>query len=437
MIEALRGLGLDEARCTVARHRRLQGRRWSGRWSRSACAALPRPATRFSSSRKSTPSSRTRFPRSSITSLRTLRPRAHRKTRRAMPDPLLREVGELDPGPAAARDSQPVARPHRGRCAARPLRHASRNIADRHPHHQLRREGFAASAELLRRLPAQHLHRHPRRLDRRARALAATSWPPACRNGTRRAATQMGGEGAQWIGQAPFTGTPHIFQNLGDGTYFHSGLLAVRACHRREACNITYKILLNGADRHDRRTDRRRRNSSPATSPRPHVAHQLTAEGCKRVALVTDDVSTATIPRGLSGPSSRSTRARISTPCSANCATIRRRQRDHLRTGLCDRDAAACASAASCPIPNERLFIHPEVCEGCGDCGVQSNCIAVEPLETVLGRKRRINQTVCNKDFSCAKGLCPSFITSPGWPAFAPATARRRTQPILWPASRR
>jgi indolepyruvate ferredoxin oxidoreductase len=220
------------------------------------------------------------------------------------------------------------------------------------------------------------------------------------------AATHMGGEGAQWIGQAPFTDTPHMFQNLGDGTYFHSGLLAVRAAIAA-GVNITYKILLNGAiAMTGGQTVEGEDFAGNITGP--HVAAQLAAEGCGRIALVTDDpgrhnradypAQVTFHPRDELDAVQRALRevAGVSAIIYEQaCATERRRMRKR----------------GKLPDPPERVFIHPEICEGCGDCGVQSNCIAVEPLETVLGRKRRINQTVCNKDFSCVKGLCPSFVT--------------------------
>ena len=220
------------------------------------------------------------------------------------------------------------------------------------------------------------------------------------------AATHMGGEGAQWIGQAPFTNTPHMFQNLGDGTYFHSGLLAVRAAIAARV-NITYKILLNGAiAMTGGQTVEGEDFAGQITGP--HVAHQLVAEGCGRVALVTDDVA-------------RHNRADYPAVVSFHgrdeLDAVQRELRDHAGVSAiiyeqaCATERRRMRKRGKLPDPQERIFIHPEVCEGCGDCGVQSNCIAIEPLETVLGRKRRINQTVCNKDFSCAKGLCPSFIT--------------------------
>ena len=223
------------------------------------------------------------------------------------------------------------------------------------------------------------------------------------------AATHMGGEGAQWIGQAPFTDTPHIFQNLGDGTYFHSGLLAVRAAIAAKS-RITYKILLNGAiAMTGGQTVEGEQFAGNVTGP--HVAAQLTAEGCTRVALVSDDISRhdrADYP------------AAVSFHPREDLDAVQRELREFAGVSAiiyeqaCATESRRMRKRGTLVDPAERLFIHPEVCEGCGDCGVQSNCIAIEPLETVLGRKRRINQTVCNKDFSCAKGLCPSFITVQG-----------------------
>ncbi len=231
-------------------------------------------------------------------------------------------------------------------------------------------------------------------------------------------ATHMGGEGAQWIGQAPFTATPHMFQNLGDGTYFHSGLLAVRAAIAARV-NITYKILLNGAiAMTGGQTVEGEDFAGQITGP--HVAHQLVAEGCRRVALVTDDVSRH--DRSDYPPI-------VSFHGRDELDAVQRELRDYAGVSAiiyeqaCATERRRMRKRGKLPEPAERLFIHPEVCEGCGDCGVQSNCIAIEPLETPLGRKRRINQTVCNKDFSCAKGLCPSFITVLGGEVRARAEA--------------
>ncbi|MDH2198274.1 indolepyruvate ferredoxin oxidoreductase family protein [Ectopseudomonas oleovorans] len=217
--------------------------------------------------------------------------------------------------------------------------------------------------------------------------------------------TQMGGEGATWIGQAPFTDTPHVFQNLGDGTYFHSGHLALRAAVAA-GVNITYKILYNDA--------------VAMTGGQPldgelridQLSQQVHAEGVKRIALVSDEPdkypTRATFAPGVTFHHRRELDAvqrelREVKGCSVilydqTCATEKRRRRK--RGKLVD--------------PAKRAFINPAVCEGCGDCSVKSNCLSVLPLETELGRKREIDQSACNKDFSCLDGFCPSFVTVHG-----------------------
>ncbi|MFV0476426.1 MAG: indolepyruvate ferredoxin oxidoreductase family protein [Parahaliea sp.] len=214
--------------------------------------------------------------------------------------------------------------------------------------------------------------------------------------------TQMGGEGATWIGQAPFTKTPHVFQNLGDGTYFHSGLLAIRAAVA-SGVNITYKILYNDAVA---MTGGQPIDGSLSVS---NLVHQVSAEGIRRIALVSD---TPDVWRGdfhsiegfslhhrddmnflqqeLRDFSGVSVIVYVQT-----CAAEKRRRR---KKGVLED-------------PPRRLFINDEVCEGCGDCGVQSNCLSVLPKETELGRKRQIDQSACNKDYSCARGFCPSFVS--------------------------
>lgn len=217
--------------------------------------------------------------------------------------------------------------------------------------------------------------------------------------------TQMGGEGATWIGQAPFTDTPHVFQNLGDGTYFHSGHLALRAAVAA-GVNITYKILYNDA--------------VAMTGGQPidgelridQLSQQVHAEGVKRIALVSDEPdkypTRATFAPGVTFHHRRELDAvqrelREVKGCSVilydqTCATEKRRRRK--RGKMVD--------------PAKRAFINPAVCEGCGDCSVKSNCLSVLPLETELGRKREIDQSACNKDFSCLEGFCPSFVTVHG-----------------------
>ncbi|KCZ58707.1 indolepyruvate ferredoxin oxidoreductase family protein [Hyphomonas chukchiensis] len=214
--------------------------------------------------------------------------------------------------------------------------------------------------------------------------------------------TQMGGEGANWIGQAPFSGDEHIFQNLGDGTYNHSGLLAVRAAAASNV-NITYKILYNdavamtGGQPHD----------APLTVPQ--ITRQVSAEGAKKIYIVTDEpdkygagaeFAPGTVVRHRDDLDTvqkdlREVRGLTVLIYDQTCAAEKRRRR---KRGLY-------------PDPPKRIFINDRVCEGCGDCSVKSNCVAVKPLETEYGRKRQIDQSDCNKDYSCANGFCPSFVT--------------------------
>ncbi|MET1078230.1 MAG: indolepyruvate ferredoxin oxidoreductase family protein [Pseudomonas sp.] len=217
--------------------------------------------------------------------------------------------------------------------------------------------------------------------------------------------TQMGGEGATWIGQAPFTDTPHVFQNLGDGTYFHSGHLALRAAVAA-GVNITYKILYNDA--------------VAMTGGQPidgelrvdQLSQQVFAEGVKRIALVSDEPDKYPSRAGFAPIVSFHHRLELDAVqrelrefkgvsviiYDQTCATEKRRRRK--RGKLVD--------------PQKRAFINPAVCEGCGDCSVKSNCLSVLPLETEAGRKRQIDQNSCNKDFSCVEGFCPSFVTVHG-----------------------
>lgn len=217
--------------------------------------------------------------------------------------------------------------------------------------------------------------------------------------------TQMGGEGASWIGQAPFTNTRHVFQNIGDGTYFHSGILAVRAAIASGA-NITYKILYNDAVA---MTGGQHVDGSLTVE---QMVYQLKGEGVKRIAVVSDlpEKYARDFPEfaGLSVDHrdsftgiQKALRELDGTSViiyEQTCATEKRRRR---KRGLLED-------------PDKRVFINAGVCEGCGDCGVQSNCLAVAPKETALGRKRVIDQNACNKDYSCLKGFCPSFVTVTG-----------------------
>ena len=219
--------------------------------------------------------------------------------------------------------------------------------------------------------------------------------------------SQMGGEGVAWVGQAPFTTDAHVFANLGDGTYFHSGLLAIRQSIA-SGVNITYKILYNDAVA---MTGGQRVGERPEGHSVPQIMQTLVAEGVAKLVIVTDDP--AKYAGGALSPGvtvhhrdeldaiQRQFRALKGTTAiiyDQTCATEKRRRR---KRGLMAD-------------PAKRVVINEAVCEGCGDCSVQSNCLSVEPVETEFGRKRRINQNSCNKDFSCVKGFCPSFVTVEG-----------------------
>ena len=214
--------------------------------------------------------------------------------------------------------------------------------------------------------------------------------------------TQMGGEGANWLGQAPFTETGHVFQNIGDGTYTHSGSLAIRAAIAA-GVNITYKILYNDAVAMT--------GGQPAEGSFtvPQVARQVAAEGVSRIAIVSDEPdkypSDAGFPAGTSidhrddldrvQRSLRETKGVSVLIYDQTCAAEKRRRRKR----------------GTFPDPDKRVVINELVCEGCGDCSTQSNCLSVVPVETEFGRKRAIDQSTCNKDFSCVKGFCPSYVT--------------------------
>ncbi len=217
--------------------------------------------------------------------------------------------------------------------------------------------------------------------------------------------THMGAEGAPWIGQAPFTECPHVFANIGDGTYYHSGLLAIRAAVAA-GVSMTYKILYNDAVAMT--------GGQPFDGPLDPamISRQIAAEGVSPIVAVVDEKEP--LPAGLAWAPGTTIRPREHLDAVQRelrevkgvsaiiyvqtCATEKRRRRK--------RDEF--------PDPPKRVVINELVCEGCGDCSVQSNCLSVEPLETEFGRKRTINQSSCNKDYSCLKGFCPSFVTVEG-----------------------
>ena len=217
----------------------------------------------------------------------------------------------------------------------------------------------------------------------------------------------MGGEGAAWIGQAPFSTREHVFQNLGDGTYFHSGLLAIRA-NVAAGTNITYKILLNGAIAMTGGQPIEGENFDGGITA-PRVAQQLHAEGVRRIALVTEDLARHRDRGKFPAITTFHHRDELD--------AVQRELREHpgvsaiVYEQACATERRRLRKRGRYPDVAKRYLISEEVCEGCGDCGIQSNCIALEPSETRFGRKRAINQSVCNKDFSCVKGMCPSFVT--------------------------
>jgi indolepyruvate ferredoxin oxidoreductase len=214
--------------------------------------------------------------------------------------------------------------------------------------------------------------------------------------------TQMGGEGANWIGEAPFSKRPHVFQNLGDGTYNHSGYMAIRAAIA-SGTNITYKLLFNDAVA----MTGGQANDGGLTVPQ--IARQVAAEGAKKVAVVTDEPWK--YPRGVDWPEGLTIHHRD----ELNEVQVELAKIPGVTVLIYDQTCAAekrrRRKRGKFPDPDKRVVINELVCEGCGDCGVKSNCVSVQPLETEWGRKRTIDQTSCNKDFSCVKGFCPSFVT--------------------------
>ncbi|MGZ3216420.1 indolepyruvate ferredoxin oxidoreductase family protein [Paracoccus sp. T5] len=216
--------------------------------------------------------------------------------------------------------------------------------------------------------------------------------------------THMGGEGANWIGEAPFSTRGHVFQNLGDGTYNHSGVLAIRAA-LAAGTNITYKILYNDA------VAMTGGQPNEGGLSAPQIARELVAMGVKPLVVVYDEkeeVDRTLFPAGLrfeERAQMMNVQRELETATGVSailyvqtCAAEKRRRR----------------KKGQFPDPDRRVWINPDVCEGCGDCSVQSNCVSVVPLDTELGRKRQIDQSSCNKDYSCVNGFCPSFVSVKG-----------------------
>jgi indolepyruvate ferredoxin oxidoreductase len=230
--------------------------------------------------------------------------------------------------------------------------------------------------------------------------------------------THMGGEGASWLGIAPFTRLEHVFQNMGDGTYQHSGVLGIRAAVAARS-RVTFKILYNDAVA---MTGGQPVEGLPSVA---RLTRQLAAEGVARIAVVSDDVEKYDA---------------ASDPFAAGVTVHHRDDLDHVQRLLrevpgvtalvydqtCAAEKRRRRKIGQYPDPAKRLYINDRVCEGCGDCGVQSNCVSIVPLDTEFGRKRQIDQASCNKDYSCARGFCPSFVTVDGGRLRRPET---RTPP--------
>jgi indolepyruvate ferredoxin oxidoreductase len=217
--------------------------------------------------------------------------------------------------------------------------------------------------------------------------------------------TQMGGEGANWIGEAPFSKRDHVFQNLGDGTYNHSGYLAIRAAIA-SGVTMTYKILFNDAVA----MTGGQANDGGLTAPQ--IARQVAAEGAKPVVVVTDEPWK--YPDNTDWPPGLTVRHRDELDAIQRELATKPGVSILIYDQTCAAEKRRRRKRGAFPDPDKRVVINDLVCEGCGDCGVKSNCVSVQPLATEWGRKRTIDQSSCNKDYSCIKGFCPSFVVVHG-----------------------
>ena len=334
--------------------------------------------------------------------------------------PLLPEWGELSPGMCAK------AIVSRLSAARGPVASGAGGLDEtlRRCHERLARLADKEQAEAARAAPVERIpyfcsgcpHNSSTKVPEGSRAVAGIgcSYMAMWMDRGTATFTHMGGEGGTWVGQAPFTATEHVFQNIGDGTYFHSGSLAIRFAVATRT-RITYKILFNdavamtGGQEHDGRL-------TPAA-----IVEQMRAEGVQNIVVVSDEPDK--YPQGYFA-------ADVAVHHRSNLDVVQRDLREYsgvsvlLYDQTCaaekrrrrKRDAAAPAS--------RKVFINEQVCENCGDCTVKSNCVSVQPIETPLGRKRTINQSSCNADLACVEGFCPSFVTVKGGRLRSPQVAK-------------
>jgi indolepyruvate ferredoxin oxidoreductase len=313
--------------------------------------------------------------------------------------PLLASTGELDPMQVARVVAQRIERFH-----------TSPRIADRLAYLAAKERQLAGAKAPLERIPyfcSGCPHNTSTRVPEGSRATAGIGchYMAIWMDRDTQTYTQMGGEGVPWLGQAPFTNTPHIFANLGDGTYYHSGVLAIRAAVAAQA-NITYKILYNDAVAMT--------GGQPLEGQLtvPQITQQLAAEGVKRIVVVSDEPDKY--------PANAEFAAGVETFHREKLDEVQRELREVPGVSVLVYDQTCAAEKrrrrkrGQFPDPPKRAFINEAVCEGCGDCSRTSNCLSVVPVETEFGRKRAIDQSSCNKDFSCVDGFCPSFVTVHG-----------------------
>ncbi len=233
--------------------------------------------------------------------------------------------------------------------------------------------------------------------------------------------SHMGGEGAMWLGQQPFTDEPHVFANMGDGTFFHSGFLAIRQAVAAKV-PMTYKLLVNGFVSMT--------GGQPVDGELtvPQTIRELLAEGVSEVVLVSDEpgkYANANLP------------AEVKVHHRDDMELVQRRLREQKGVTVlvyeqpCATERRRLRKRGKWADPAKRSFINAAVCEGCGDCGTVSNCLSIEPMETPLGRKRQINQNSCNKDFTCVEGFCPSFVSVHGGALRKPAKVSSQSSAAL------